>query len=190
MAAGPNSRCGDTASTLAATPTRTSTRALVLNASFEPLCVVTARRAVVLVLRDKAEVVHSDDDVVRSERVRLDRPSVIRLVNYVKVPYRRRAALSRRAVFMRDGNECQYCGTRAENIDHVLPRSRGGLHTWENVVACCRRCNGDKENRTPQEAGMRLRSRPAPPSDHTWIAAGAGVLHPDWTEYLTLRWVA
>lgn len=179
----------DDRSTTASVPSAT-TRALVLNASFEPLCLVPARRAVVLVLRSKAEVVHSDHDLVRSERFRLARPSVIRLVQYVKVPYRRRAALSRRAVFLRDGHECQYCGTRAENIDHVLPRSRGGGHTWENVVACCRRCNGAKENRTPQEAGMRLRSRPAPPSDHTWIAAGAGVLHPDWTEYLTLRWVA
>jgi 5-methylcytosine-specific restriction endonuclease McrA len=168
----------------------TTSRALVLNASYEPLCLVPARRAVVLVLRSKAEIVHSNCDLIRAERLRISRPSVIRLVQYVRIPNRRRAALSRRAVFLRDANECQYCGSRAENIDHVLPRSRGGGHTWENVVACCRRCNGAKEDRTPQEAGMRLRSRPAPPSDHTWIAAGAGMLHPDWTEYLTLRWVA
>lgn len=159
-------------------------KALVLNASFEPLCLVSTRRAVVLVLRDKAEILHAEDASIRSERVSLAEPSVIRLVHFVKVPFQRRAALSRRAVFFRDGHRCQYCGGAAENIDHVMPRSRGGAHIWENVVAACRRCNGRKENRTPVEAGLRLRRAPSVPRNYSWLAAAVGRMHPHWQAYL------
>src|SRR5687768_1819494 len=116
-------------------------RALVLNASYEPLGVVTVRRAVVLVLSQKADVLHDTGDVLRSERLVVKVPSVIRLRYFVKVPFRRRAALNRRAVFARDDHRCQYCGAAAESIDHVVPRAKGGLHEWENVVAACRPCN-------------------------------------------------
>lgn len=159
-------------------------KALVLNASFEPLCLVPTRRAAVLVLRDKAEILHAEDGSIRSEHISLARPSVIRLVRYVKVPFRRQAALSRRAVFFRDGHCCQYCGGTAENIDHVMPRSRGGAHIWENVVAACRRCNGRKENRTPTEAGLRLRGAPSAPRNYSWLAAAVGHMHPHWAAYL------
>src|SRR5688572_4825900 len=99
-------------------------RALVLNATYEPLCVVSTRRAVILVLKEKAEVLHATDRELHSERAVLPEPSVIRLTYFVRVPFRTRAALSRRAVFARDGHRCQYCGSAAENIDHVVPRSR------------------------------------------------------------------
>ena len=107
----------------------------MLNASFEPLCVVSARRAVVLVLKEKAEIVHRNGAEFRAERLTVPAPSVIRLRHYVRVPYRSVVPLSRRAVFARDGHRCQYCGRPAENLDHVHPRSRGGEHVWENVVA-------------------------------------------------------
>ena len=85
---------------------------------------------------------------------------MIRLVHFVRVPFRTRVPLSRRAVFARDGHRCQYCSRSAENIDHVVPRSRGGTHTWDNVVASCRSCNARKEDRLPREAGLRLRRAP------------------------------
>ena len=116
-------------------------RALVLNATDAPLAVVPARRAVVLVLKEKAEVVLSNGAMFRSEHIAIDAPSVVRLRRFVRLPYRPHAPLTRRAVFVRDAWSCQYCGQSAENLDHVVPRSRGGLHIWENVVAACRRCN-------------------------------------------------
>lgn len=160
-------------------------RVLVLNASYEPLSVVSARRAVVLVLREKAIVVAGKDEVWASERAEFEIPSVVRLTRYVKVPYRRSAPVSRRAVFGRDGNRCQYCGGPAESIDHVLPKSKGGDHSWENVVACCRSCNIRKADRTPKEAGFRLASRPGPPRRFAWIYASSGYqMDPAWHPYL------
>jgi 5-methylcytosine-specific restriction endonuclease McrA len=159
-------------------------RALVLNASFEPLCVVPTRRAVVLVLKEKAEVIHTTDRALHSATVDVPEPSVIRLRYFVKVPYRARAALSRRAVFLRDANTCQYCGAVAENIDHVVPRSRGGLHVWENVVASCRPCNSRKEDRLLHETRMKLRRRPVAPRELSWIIIAVGGVRPDWEPYL------
>ncbi len=159
-------------------------KALVLNASYEPLCVVSARRALVLVLREKAEVLHATDHAFHSERSVLPEPSVIRLRYFVKVPFRARAALNRRAVFARDDHRCQYCGGAAENIDHVIPRSRGGSHAWENVVAACRRCNTRKEDHLLHETGLVLRRRPVAPQELTWIIVAVGTVHPHWEPYL------
>jgi 5-methylcytosine-specific restriction endonuclease McrA len=157
-------------------------RALVLNVSDRPLAVVTARRAVVLVLKHKAEVVVSNGVIFHSERLQIPAPSVVRLKYFVKIPYRAHAALTRRAIFARDGWVCQYCGQPAENLDHVLPRSRGGGHTWENVVAACRRCNSRKENRLPHEAGLALARKPFAPSDGFRLSLGR--LESDWEPYL------
>jgi len=162
-------------------------RALVLNASYEPLCVVSGRRAVVLVLDDKAEVVHASDEQIRSERLCLEVPSVIRLRTFVKVPYRRRAALNRRAVFARDHHRCQYCNGRAESIDHVVPRSRGGEHSWENVVAACRRCNAGKRDRLLAETSMVLRRPPTAPEHLTWVIVAVGDVPTHWERYLVDR---
>ena len=131
-------------------------RALVLNATYEPLCIVPARRAVCLVLDEKAEVLHADGELMRSERLSLEVPSVIRLRYFVRVPFQRRCTLSRRAVFARDDHRCQYCGDHADSIDHVTPRSRGGQHVWENVVAACRACNIRKRDRLLEETTMHL----------------------------------
>jgi 5-methylcytosine-specific restriction endonuclease McrA len=159
-------------------------KALVLNATYEPLCVVSVRRAVVLVLKQKAEVLHATERELHSERSVMAVPSVIRLTYFVKVPFRARAALNRRAVFARDDNRCQYCGAAAENIDHVIPRSRGGQHVWENVVAACRPCNSRKEDRLLHEAGLVLRRRPTAPRELTWIIVAVGQVHPQWEPYL------
>jgi len=160
-------------------------QALVLNASYEPLSVVSARRAVVLLVREKAELVEGQGRHWSSERMRVPVPTVIRLFRYVRVPFHRRVPLNRRAVFARDEHTCKYCGSSAENLDHVVPRSRGGTHTWENVVAACRRCNTRKGDRKPGEVGMRLTAVPRAPRKHGWLLIGLGAPpHPSWHPYL------
>ncbi len=159
-------------------------RVLVLNASFQPLNVVSIKRAVVLVLKRKAEILEQDGGSLHSEKLVMPIPAVIRLSYYVRVPHRDGIPLTRRTVFVRDNHSCQYCGARAENIDHVIPRSRGGLHTWENVVAACRRCNSRKENRLPEEAGLRLLRKPVKPHQHLRIIGAAAEVHPSWANYL------
>ena len=159
-------------------------RALVLNATYEPLCVVPTRRALVLVLDDKAELVHATDRVFHSERAAFPEPSVVRLQYFVKVPYQARVALNRRAVFARDGHRCQYCGSPAENLDHIVPRSKGGSHTWENVVAACRPCNTRKEDRFLHETTLKLRRKPFAPKERGWVLIAAGLVRPDWAPYL------
>ncbi len=156
----------------------------MLNASFEPLCVVSARRAVVLVLKDKAEIVHRNGAEFRAERMAVPVPTVIRLRHYVRVPYRSAVPLSRRAVFARDSHRCQYCGRPAENLDHVLPRSRGGEHIWENVVASCRACNARKEDRLLSESDLVLRRAPVMPHATVWLVAAVGSVDPSWHAYL------
>ncbi len=158
-------------------------RALVLNATYEPLGVVARRRAAVLVLCEKAVTVAASGEILRAERFCMDVPSVIRLRNYVKVPYRRLAPLNRRAVFARDGHRCQYCNGPAESIDHVHPRSRGGGHTWENVVAACKPCNLSKRDRLLSETSMRLRRQPAEPRGMNWLTLGLPSVPPEWDEY-------
>src|SRR5215510_6272214 len=142
------------------------------------------RRAVVLVLKENVEIVERNGGVLHSERAQVPIPSVIRLHHFVRVPYRNRVPLSRRAVFARDGHRCQYCNRAAENIDHVVPRSRGGPHAWDNVVASCRSCNARKEDRLPSEAGFHLQRQPREPHANLWVVATAGSIDPAWEPYL------
>lgn len=158
--------------------------ALVLNATYEPLSVVPAHRAVCLVLADKADLIADNGTVLHSERLCLPSPSVVRLRYVVKVPYARSTAMSRRALFARDDYRCQYCGVTADSLDHVVPRSRGGQHTWENVAAACRPCNLRKRDRTPNEAGMRLARPPRAPREQSWVAAAVVVVPDEWKPYL------
>ena len=157
---------------------------LLLNATYEPLCVVSSRRAIVLVLAEKAEPVDSAAEVVHAERVSLPVPVVVRLTRYVRVPYPASVPLSRRAVFTRDGQTCVYCGGSATSIDHVVPRSRGGTHTWDNVVAACRRCNHTKADRSLAELGWALPHPPRTPSGAAWRLLGARTVDPRWREWL------
>jgi 5-methylcytosine-specific restriction endonuclease McrA len=127
-------------------------------------------------------VLVENGQVFRSETLEVRAPSVVRLKYFVHIPYRAHAALTRRAVFARDHWTCQYCGKPAENVDHVLPRSKGGLHTWDNVVAACRRCNSKKENRLPHDAGLRLLRQPYIPSDGFRLSLGRP--EPEWEPFL------
>lgn len=162
-------------------------RVLVLNASYEPLNVCTVRRALVLILKEKAEVLENGDGVLRSETMRLDTPEVIRLVSFVRVPrdiHRRR--ITRKAVLARDGWMCQYCGTEKVGltVDHVIPRSRGGQSVWENIVASCASCNRRKGNRMPHEIRMHPRSRPRAPGPTIFIRIAAPRTPATWEQYL------
>ena len=159
-------------------------RSLLLNASYEPLCVVPSRRAVVLVLTAKAVVIEATGSVLHSEHLSLAEPVVIRLTRYVRVPYRARAPLSRQGVLARDAHRCQYCGSPAETLDHVMPRSRGGRHVWENLVAACRRCNHAKADRTLDELGWALHRAPSAPRGVQRLMLGHGRWEPAWTPYV------
>lgn len=158
--------------------------ALVLNATYEPLCVVSGRRAAVLVLSAKAVPVASGDGLLRSERTAVVVPAVVRLARFVRVPYRPSVPLTRKAVFARDSGRCVYCGAAATSLDHVVPKSRGGTHTWDNVVSACGRCNHVKADRGIAELGWRLRVKPAAPTGAAWRVVGARQVDPRWAPYL------
>lgn len=136
-------------------------KVLVLNASYEPLNITSWRRAIILLLKGKAEGLEHNCKMVYTG---LPLPTVIRLRHYVRVPYKE-IPLTRRNILHRDGHACQYCGYTGEDLtlDHVIPRSRGGMDTWENMVTACVRCNVKKGNRTPKEASMPLRTTPRRP---------------------------
>jgi len=164
-------------------------RVLVLNATFEPIHVCTVRRATVLLLKAKAEMLERGELVVRSERLRLERPVVIRLVAYVRVPrdvHRRK--ITRKAVLARDAWTCQYCGSerRGLTVDHVIPRSRGGESVWENIVASCAPCNRRKGNRLPREIEMHPRTAPRPPGPNVFIRVAAPKVPASWEPYLAM----
>lgn len=150
---------------------------LVLNASYEPLAVVSVRRAVVLVLTEKAVMEHADDDrLIRSASHELPTPLVVRLLKFVRVPYRRKVPWTRSGVLDRDGRRCAYCRGRADSIDHILPVSRGGAErSWRNTVAACVPCNQAKADRTPNEAGLTLLLEPYEPKVQTALIMALGV---------------
>jgi 5-methylcytosine-specific restriction endonuclease McrA len=165
----------------------TSARVLILNASFEPLHVCSVKRAVGLLMHDIAERVEDAETVLRTPNSVFAVPSVVRLKRYVKRPHRQRVAFNRRNVFRRDDHACQYCSRRGNDLtlDHVLPRSRGGPTSWENVVACCRGCNAKKRDRTPDEARMQLGRKPYAP--RFMFTSAYGLLpdiDPAWKKYL------
>src|SRR5881394_2928225 len=165
-----------------------SSRVLVLNASYEPINVCTVRRAAVLVLKSRAEVIETGAGALRSERLVFVRPCVIRLMRYVRIPrdvHRRK--ITRKAVLARDAWTCQYCGREAHTgltVDHVIPRSRGGQSVWENIVASCAPCNRKKGNLTPREARMLPRSSPRPPGPTVFIQLASPRIPVAWEPYL------
>jgi 5-methylcytosine-specific restriction endonuclease McrA len=162
-------------------------RVLLLNTTFEPLTALPLRRAVVLLVCGKAEVVHGDPSglELHSASDSVVVPSVIRLSNFVRVPYRARVPLTRAGLMHRDHYRCAYCRNRAETIDHVVPRSRGGEHTWQNCVACCVKCNHRKADKLLSELGWRLRVVPRAPRGVHWrLLAGVVDADPQWLPYL------
>jgi 5-methylcytosine-specific restriction endonuclease McrA len=159
---------------------------LVLNASYEPLNVCSTRRAHVLVWKGKAEVVERLDEPLRTATNTYDRPHVIRLVSYVRVPRSAKRRISRRALFARDGWRCVYCGDGATRLtlDHVVPRSRGGDSVWENVVTACAPCNLRKGDRLLEETHMQLARPPRAPSPVLFISLALHRVPDAWVRYL------
>jgi 5-methylcytosine-specific restriction endonuclease McrA len=159
---------------------------LVLNATYEPVNVCTVRRAVVLLLKEKAEVVEHADWELHSPSTALARPVVIRLVTYVRIPRdTHRRKITRRAVFARDNWTCQYCGARANlTVDHVIPRSKGGPSSWDNIVASCAPCNRRKGNSLPRQAGMQLLKQPRTPHPSVFIHVASPRIPTAWLQYL------
>ena len=162
---------------------------LVLNASYEPINICAARRALVLVLKGVASAEEETTIAIHSARRSVSLPSVIRLLEYRRIPHQTRA-LSRKNILMRDRYTCQYCHRVMPSgeltLDHVIPRSRSGESSWENLVACCHPCNNRKGNRTPDEAGMKLSRAPRPFSLHTsrHLMRLLGKSDEQWRKYL------
>ncbi len=159
---------------------------LVLNASYEPLNITTWRRAMVLMLKGKAESLEQDSAYKLRPDILL--PTVIRLRQFVKVPYRE-LPLTRKNILQRDNNCCQYCGYIGKNlsIDHVIPRSRGGCDEWSNVTTACLSCNMKKGNQTPQEAGMQLERVPFKPLNSMCFEASLRISsgrYKEWGKYV------
>jgi 5-methylcytosine-specific restriction endonuclease McrA len=165
---------------------RDAGRVLVLNATFEPINVCSVRRAAVLLLKDKAEMLEHAAWELRSEHTAIPRPVVIRLVTFVKVPRdTHRRKITRRAVFARDAWTCQYCGSRSNlTVDHVIPRSKGGASSWDNIVASCAPCNRRKGNSLPRQVGMKLLKQPRTPSAHVFIQVASPTIPAAWQQYL------
>jgi 5-methylcytosine-specific restriction endonuclease McrA len=156
---------------MSALPTAMQTPVLVLNASYEPINICGARRALVLILKGVARSEEEHATMLHAARVRVPMPSVIRLLEYRRIPHQTRA-LSRKNILLRDRNTCQYCSecfpASELTLDHVIPRSRGGVSTWENLVACCHSCNRRKGNQMIHELeDMQLMREPRPFSLHT-----------------------
>jgi len=160
---------------------------LVLNRDYSALTICSVQRAVVLIHLQKAELVEATPGrFVRSPSVKFPHPSIVRLKMYVRVPFRR-IMLSSKNVLRRDGFRCQYCDARDRlTVDHVMPKSRGGRDTWENLVAACTSCNNRKGDRTPDEAHMPLRRKPFRPSHVMFIRDYVGKVSDKWKPYLFL----
>jgi 5-methylcytosine-specific restriction endonuclease McrA len=165
----------------------TTGRVLVLNASYEPINVCTVRRAVVLVLKARAEVLEQAERELHAESLTVARPVVIRLKTYVRIPRDAHSRkITRRAIFARDGWTCQYCGSGhgTLTVDHVVPRSKGGTSGWDNIVTCCAPCNRRKGDRLPKQVGMHPKHKPKPPSPTIFVHVAVPRVPAVWQRYL------
>ena len=163
-------------------------RVLVLNATYEPLSTVSVQRAIVLLLKEKAELVEAAAERLHAVCTSLPVPLVIRLVYYVRIPHPVVLSPTRKSVALRDNYTCQYCGAAPGRalltLDHIVPRSRGGQTTWDNVVAACRACNMRKGNRTPEEAGLVLRKHPGRPHYLAFLLLSEAGPRDVWSKYV------
>ncbi len=161
-------------------------RVLVLNQSYEPISICSPKKAMILIFLFKADLVAKKrGKVVRSPSKAFPFPSVIKLSSYVRVPYRK-VELSRKNIMRRDSNSCQYCGTKKGQltIDHIIPKSRSGSDTWDNLVTACVKCNNKKGNKTPEEANLHLLKRPGKPNHILFIKQFAGKVDDNWKPFL------
>lgn len=169
-------------------PESTSEAVLVLNHNYQPLNITSAQRAILLLWSGKAHALETDHRVFRSERLRIEMPTVVRLNYYVRRPMPVLRS-SRKSIFARDRHTCQYCGATGVvlTLDHVVPRDRGGKTDWDNLVCCCTKCNNVKANRTPSEAGMKLKKPPRRPKFIPYISYNrfvSAMQNPIWHSYL------
>ena len=167
-------------------PVTLNSKVLVLNQSYEPISVCSAKKALLLLFLTKAELVEQHDFlVIRSVRDSYPYPTVIRLGAYLRVPFKK-IELSRKNILRRDGFQCQYCNSRKPplTVDHIIPRSRGGADQWENLATACVKCNNRKGNRTIEEAGMPLLSVPRKPHRVLFLKHFAGKVDDTWRPYL------
>lgn len=163
---------------------KSNKKVLVLNQSYQPITVTTVKKAVTLTWRNKVDLIEIGEQVLRSPNAEYPLPLVIRLKSGVKYNPFRRVELNRRNLFKRDKNSCVYCGSKEElTIDHVMPKSRGGRTTWDNVVTACHKCNNKKDNKTPEEAGLKMKSNPKQPH-HLIFLTEETKLHEKWKPYL------
>jgi len=168
---------------------------LLLNASYEPINIVSWKRALTLLFQDKVEVIAEHDREVRSVSFAIRLPSVMRLLRYVKIKRRhRRVKFSRESIYARDDFTCQYCGSRHHadrlTFDHVIPVVKGGTRAWDNIVTCCIECNHKKGGRTPAEAGMRLIRTPREPGwapSMLHVTVGFKLPPQSWRDFLFLN---
>ncbi len=155
---------------------------LVLNSDYTPLTVASVNRAFKLIYKEKAEIIISKG-YIKTEKKDYEKPLIIRLYNHITYPYKK-ATLSRYNLYKRDSYKCQYCGSDKNlTMDHILPRSRGGKNTWDNLVTCCNRCNVYKGDRTPEEANMFLIKKPFAPN-HLFFINKMYKTHEEWKPYL------
>ncbi|MBM2846694.1 MAG: endonuclease [Bacteroidetes bacterium] len=164
-------------------------KVLILNQNYEPMSIINVRKAIVLLYLGKAELIEANEALrVRSVSMTMPFPSIVRLGVYIRVPYKK-IILSRKNILRRDAHKCQYCG-RSDltlTIDHVIPVSRGGEDTWENLVCACVQCNNKKGFSSPEEVGMPLRRRPMRPNHVTFIRHFVGSLDERWKQYLFMH---
>ena len=164
-------------------------KVLILNQNYEPMSVINVKKAIVLLYLGKAELIAANEYLrVRAVSMSMPFPSIVRLSMYVRVPYKK-IILSRKNILRRDGHRCQYCG-RGDlplTLDHVVPLSRGGDDSWENLSAACVHCNNKKGDRTPDEARMPLRRKPMRPNHVTFISHFVSTLDERWKPYLFLH---
>jgi 5-methylcytosine-specific restriction endonuclease McrA len=158
---------------------------LVLNQNYEPITICNVKRAIVLTFLGKAEIIYTQvGKKVQSVYKSFDCPSIVRLSLFVRVPYKK-IILSRKNILRRDNHKCLYCGSTVNlTVDHVIPKSRGGEDSWENLVTACIKCNNKKGSRTPEEARMTLKLNPKKPSHITFIKNFLGSIDEGWKPYL------
>jgi len=161
-------------------------KVLVLNQSYEPISICSPRKAIVLIFLSKAEIIAEyPNKKIRTINNSYTFPSVIKLKTYIKIPFKN-VELSRKNIIKRDGNRCQYCGRKSleMTVDHIIPKSRGGQETWENLTSACIKCNNIKGNRTPEEAGMKLLSKPRKPNHLTFLIQNIDNIDNSWKTFL------
>lgn len=161
---------------------------LILNQNYEPMSVIAAKKAVVLLYLGKVEIIEHHSEYIHSVSRALPYPSIVRLMSFINMP-RKRVVLSRKNILKRDGQRCQYCGSsqRSLTVDHVIPKNRGGEESWENLVCACVQCNNRKGNRTPEEAGLHMARKPQKPNHLFYIQHFVGMVDDRWKPYLFMN---